>query len=572
MKFLSSLFKKKVDVAGDPNKATSNRSTQSLSPTSTTSTSTSTTTTTTTSSEDTKANLQTSLPAPTHTKKSKRRSGSPTRGGDKHSKGDKDKEKDKEAGDQSIICLHDLSGLVPSDRRWVEHAGINEQMIHDNFALFLNVVNFLRKDTHYKFVDPTPSDQSPIIMGANKSADVLPSLVITTCSPMPAEKESSPEPEASPPPSPRGSATSDDTSSSNASSNPTTPAGTSSSRGRSSGPGFVGVEKKKYLDSDRIFIAPGKHCKFPEELGLAIEKLLNNINAKDLYKNIDFEAKGGFGMVYAGRLKNGTHNGGDRQMVALKKMEHRTAKQRRMNLNEIGFMKFCQHPNITTFLCAHQRDDDLWMVMEYLEGGTLREAINNFVFGETKIAHIAKYILRALHYLHSNGICHRDLKSANVMISLFGDIKIIDLGLAIDFGGMGGEDETHDRHMCGSPFWMPPEQIQGKPHTFSLDIWSFGVCLMEMMRINAFFQGSRLKAMFGVAVHGIHINRADNPDWSDTLYDFLESCLQFEPTKRPTAQQLLEHPFISKACTSREFCEMVPAIFMSNNLSRQGLL
>lgn len=323
--------------------------------------------------------------------------------------------------------------------------------------------------------------------------------------------------------------------------------------------------KKKRIDSNKIFIAPGNYCKFPENLSLAVDKLLNEGNPKEHYKNLDFEAKGGFGSVFAAKNKN-IHSNYDKLIVALKKMPHKTLKQKRMNLNEIGFLKYCNHPNIVKFLCSYQKNDELWLIMEFMEGGTLREATSNFVFSEEKIAFVAREILQGIEYLHKNGLCHRDLKSSNIMISTKGEIKIIDFGLAIDFS-----EEKEDIHMCGSPFWMPPEQIHGKPHSFSVDIWSFGVCIAEMMDKKVPNHKSRLKAMIVIATEGLVFTKEKYPEWSDEALDFLDKCLQVDPTKRSSASDLLLHPFLLKACNISEIKEILPALFMSHTLARQGL-
>jgi len=322
--------------------------------------------------------------------------------------------------------------------------------------------------------------------------------------------------------------------------------------------------KKKRIDSNRVFISPGHFCKYPEEIDIAIEKLLNQGNPKELYKNLYFEAKGGFGSVFLAKNKNATSH--DKQMVAVKKMPHKTLRQKRMNLNEIGFLKYCDHPNIVKLLCSFLKNDELWLIMELMEGGTLREAVANFSFCESKIAYICKETLKAIQYLHSNGLCHRDLKSSNIMISMNGEIKLIDFGLAVDFN-----IEKEDIHMCGSPFWMPPEQILGKPHSLPVDIWSFGVCVVEMLKRKVPNHNSRLKAMITVATEGLIFTKLEYPDWSDQVLDFLSKCLQIDPLKRANVDELLAHPFLDNCCDIKEIKDILPALFMSNTLSKQGI-
>ncbi|EGG17721.1 putative protein serine/threonine kinase [Cavenderia fasciculata] len=530
----------------------------------------------------------------------------------------------------TIIMISNSKGLQKSDRKWLSQINLSEEVINTNFPTIVHIMNFLRKkdSIYYKYIEQPEQlaqikeslkDQMPSVIVSNtaaggqhssanssdeeseskghhkhhhgrhhhhhhhhhrKSQDNnnnghsptntkqedqqqttnnnniinldVPIIHITSAA---ATNESATSSSTIP--------TTITTTSHNNSinhviiSNPTTHSGKSIS--------YIMEARKRRIDQARIFLEPGVFAKFPDEIETASHKLLVEGNPKEQYKNLDFEARGGFGSVFAAKNKN-PHSQYDRAMVALKKMPHRTPKQKRMNLAEIGFMKFCKHPNIVTFLSSYQKNEEVWMIMEFMEGGTLREAISNFIFCESRIAYVAKEILKGIQYMHSHSLCHRDLKSSNIMISMKGEIKLIDFGLAIDFS-----IEREDIHMCGSPFWMPPEQIQGQPHSFSADIWSFGVCIVEMINRKVPHHNSRLKAMISVVTDGIKFTKAEHPDWSDEILDFLDKCLQVDPTKRSTAQQLLEHPFLLKCCTLKEIKEILPALFMSNTLSKQGL-
>jgi serine/threonine protein kinase len=167
---------------------------------------------------------------------------------------------------------------------------------------------------------------------------------------------------------------------------------------------------------------------------------------------MEFSGKGGFGRVF------GAKDMTTKKRVAIKKLPHVTEKDKRNNWCEIGFLATCQHPNIVRFLSAWEMEDEVWIVMEFLDGGTLHEAIKVHQFSERHIAYIAREVLQALHYLHSNKLVHRDLKSANVMMSVDGEIKLIDFGLCADIS------EGERTQMVGSPFWMPPEMIRREPH------------------------------------------------------------------------------------------------------------
>lgn len=165
----------------------------------------------------------------------------------------------------------------------------------------------------------------------------------------------------------------------------------------------------------------------------------------------------------------------DSKEVAIKKTPHKTAKQIGKNVLEIKYLKLCKpHPNVVNFIRSYLIEDEVWMVTELLKGGTLRDASRKYAFQERHISYIAKQILKALLFLHSNQLVHRDIKCANVMIGSKGEVKLIDFGFccSVAKGSVCG--------MVGSPFWMPPEMIKRQPYGLSADIWSFGICLMEL--------------------------------------------------------------------------------------------
>eukprot|EP01133_Synstelium_polycarpum_P017950 gene17950-21412_t len=496
-----------------------------------------------------------------------------------------DDQEDEEDYVPTIYCVHSLRGLQKSDRKWLAHAGVSDEVVAANFPTVIHIINFLRKkdSIYYRFIEQ-PDCLKDQFFTLPKIDGVIPSVIVSSVnngssSPLPnspvfsSSEQCSDGHESSAPTKRRSSSTNGSGINHSPFLRAMPPASMSSSSGvivTSTPPASYSMsgvypERKRRIDAYRIFCAPGVFFKFPEELELATEKLLIEGNPKESFKNLDFEAKGGFGSVFAAKNKN-PHSNHDRHMVALKKMPHRTPKQRRMNMSEIGFMRFCRHPNIVQFLCSYQRGDELWMIMEFMEGGTLREAIANFNFCEARIAYVAREVLKGIDYLHTNGLCHRDLKSSNIMISMKGDIKIIDFGLAIDFNM-----EREDVHMCGSPFWMPPEQIQGAAHSFSADIWSFGVCIAEMLKRKVPNHSSRLKAMVAVATEGLSFTREEYPEWSDDALDFLSKCLRMEPSERATTTVLLTHPFLAKACSLKDIRDILPALFMSNTLSKQGL-
>ncbi|EGG18197.1 putative protein serine/threonine kinase [Cavenderia fasciculata] len=275
---------------------------------------------------------------------------------------------------------------------------------------------------------------------------------------------------------------------------------------------------------------------------------------KKMYRDCDQVGKGGFGTVYFGRSTK------EKKLVAIKKMPHLTKRQQVQNYREASILSKCDHPNIVKLITCHvDKDQNMWVVMEFMEGGTFEEAAKAWKFNENNLAYVARELLKGLSYLHEKQMVHRDLKSANIMMSVEGKVKLIDFGLCEDVAS------GPPCHMVGSPFWMAPEMILGKPHGTPVDIWSFAISLLEMANQRPPMMESAVKAMFTVATEGA--TGFDEPElWSDTFKDFLSLCLKIDPEERATAEQLLKHPFIKKADTRDNMENILKKIFLTNSL------
>jgi len=276
---------------------------------------------------------------------------------------------------------------------------------------------------------------------------------------------------------------------------------------------------------------------------------------KKSYKVTHQVGKGGFGRVFLSK----SELDGDTQ-IAIKRMPHETTKQKRKNFQEIRFLKYCHgHPNILKFIRASLFREEIWLVTEYLDGGTLTQAVSVHKFNELEIAYIGREILNALHYLHEHQLAHRDLKSANIMLEMNGGVKLIDFGLCSDIS------QGEVVHMVGSPFWMPPEMILRRPHGLLVDMWSFGICVMEMANGHPPNRKSSIQAMFVAATVG-YAEPLEGTHWSTEFRDFITKCVQLLPEARMDVATLQKHPFLKKSFEKTEMAEFCKSIFANDRV------
>jgi len=281
------------------------------------------------------------------------------------------------------------------------------------------------------------------------------------------------------------------------------------------------------------------------------------------WKKVDFKmmqmiGKGGFGHVFLATSQK------DKTPMAIKRIPHISTKQKRKNYQEIRFLMFCKGtPNILQFESAAVPDPDrneMWLATEYVNGGTLTNAVSEHPFTEPQIAYLCCELLKGIAFLHANMLAHRDLKSANIMISLTGDVKLIDFGLCSDVS------QGEVVHMVGSPFWMPPEMIKRQPHGLPVDVWSFGICCMEMANGHPPNRHSSISAMFIAAVYGYPEPFEENK-WSQSFTDFLDKCLQITPSDRWTVPRLQAHPFLLCRANRDQMTKLFCDLFEKNTYS-----
>ncbi|MCZ6818854.1 MAG: serine/threonine-protein kinase, partial [Calditrichaeota bacterium] len=150
------------------------------------------------------------------------------------------------------------------------------------------------------------------------------------------------------------------------------------------------------------------------------------------------------------------------------------------------------HPNITHVYAIEEFDDEMFIVMEYIDGKELKDRIEKAPLAIQDTLAIALQIAGGLQAAHDKGVTHRDIKSANIMFTAKGDVKIMDFGLA---KVRGGAKLTLEQSTLGTAPYMSPEQARGEDVDHRTDIFSLGVLLYEMVSGQLPFKGDYEQAL-----------------------------------------------------------------------------
>ena len=292
---------------------------------------------------------------------------------------------------------------------------------------------------------------------------------------------------------------------------------------------FPKKERKYYVGNSDIY----------DNFIKALKKSFGYLNFFDYYEMLDNLGEGIFGSVKLGVEKK------TNQRVAIKIIKKNKAKESDIELvrNEIDIMKLCYHPYVVHLLDHFENGEYIFIVMEYIKGGSLTDYMKSqkFNFTERRAAELIYQLAKGIKYLHKYGIIHRDLKPDNIMLteaSDKGNIKIMDFGLSKI---LGKKEKSTDGF--GTLTFVSPEVLIRKPYNKEVDIWSLGVILYLMLSGDLPFDDpddDEQKIAKSIVYQDVKFPPEKFSKRSKAVIDLIKGCLTKEPKNRIKIDEILK--------------------------------
>ncbi|WOL06582.1 mitogen-activated protein kinase kinase kinase 1-like [Canna indica] len=207
---------------------------------------------------------------------------------------------------------------------------------------------------------------------------------------------------------------------------------------------------------------------------------------------------------------------------------------------EIALLSRFQHENLIQLYGTDKDSSKLYIFLELATQGSLVSLYQRYRLQYSQVSAYTRQILEGLNYLHNQNVVHRDIKCANILVDANGSVKLADFGLAKEISRLNWAKSCK-----GTVYWMAPEVVKTKPYGPSADIWSLGCTVLEMLTRHPPYPNLEWIEAFYKIGHG-ELPIIPN-SLSEEARDFIKRCLKINPEDRPSAAQLLKHPFVKRS-------------------------
>jgi serine/threonine protein kinase len=222
---------------------------------------------------------------------------------------------------------------------------------------------------------------------------------------------------------------------------------------------------------------------------------------------------------------------------------------------EISFLKLLNESDyVLKYYGSYfsRKSNTIWLVLEYCSSGSLIDLMLSMerTFSEVEVATIMEMVLKGLVSIHNKNLIHRNIKGTNILLSENGYAKLADFGMGALLSG-----EKYRKSKKGSPCWMSPQAASNSKYDFKTDIWSLGITCIELIEGEPPFSNMDPNEIIEkIAKNPLNLNEIVNcNDHTYEFMNFIEHCLEFDPKKRFSAEQLLELDFIKRFSKGRKY-------------------